>query len=132
MPKSDLKKVVSAIFLCVAQQATAWVGDGNLLATEAEAYMKNDNPVSWGLFAGKVAGVASVYSIVGSGRFAICYPENVTSGQLSKITAKFLRENPAELHKGGDYLIWKSHLDVFGLQALPDCEYHDEWLSKNK
>lgn len=127
----SMKKIFAALFLLFVLEASAFTGDGNDLADEAKAYINNDNELFWGLFQGKVAGVASVWGAAFVGNFAICYPKNANAGQLAKITAKYLDENPAELHKEGSFLIWASHAKAFGLQSKTDCAYHEEWLSAN-
>lgn len=127
----QMKKIIASLVLLFAQEVSAYVGDGNSLAEEAKGFINNDNNLNWGLFFGKVAGVASAWANVNAGPYAVCYPENANAGQLAKITAKYLEENPAELHKDGSFLIWASHVEAFGFQSDTACAYHDRWLSKN-
>ena len=132
MHKSSMKKLAAAILLFVSQEALAFVGDGNQLAEEAKGYLSNEDMLHWGVYFGKVTGVASVWMHPSSGEYAICYPGNATAGQLAKITAKYLDDNPAELHKSANYLIWASHLEAFGLQSSAACDSYDAWILENR
>ena len=127
----QMKKIIASLVLLFAQEVSAYAGDGNGLAEQAEGFINDDNDLHWGLFFGKVAGVASAWANAYAGPYAVCYPENANAGQLAKITAKYLEDNPAELHKDGSFLIWASHVEAFGFQADTACAYHDRWLSEN-
>ena len=125
-----MKKLITIALTIFSLQAFGWSGDGNKLNREAEAYINDNSNLGWGLFVGRVSATADVWKDAGL-EHAICYPEKATSGQLGKITAKYLEENPKKLHKEATFLIWASHYDAFGPQQDPTCWRHDAWLEYN-
>ena len=126
-----MKKLITIALTIFSLQAFGFSGDWNKLASEAEGYINDNNDLSLGLFVGRVSATADIWNDPSLGRYAICYPKNATTEQLSKITAKYLEENPKKLHKEATFLIWASHYDAFGPQQDPTCWRHDAWLEYN-
>ena len=108
-----------------------FTGDGNKLAKEAEAFMVGDDDLYWGLFVGKISGIADAHFQPFSGNHAICYPKTSTANQLARITARWLDEHPEHLHEEGHMLVFISHIEAFGYQSDPTCWMHDKWLEYN-
>ena len=44
---------------------------------------------------------------------SLCFPSNVTNGQLVRVVYKFLRDNPEILNQGSAYLILMAYADAF-------------------
>lgn len=125
-----MKNLMAIALTALALNASAFTRDGNDLVVKAEAYTDDSNDYYYGMYQGVIAGSAAVYSEP-SYKYAICYPKTVTTGQLAKTTAKWLKKNPELLHKNASYLIWKSHFDAFGTQQDKNCPQYDQWLELN-
>lgn len=126
-----MKKLIAVMAVLFSVNGFAFIGDGNDLYDEAQDFNDDVPTFSTGIFMGKVAAVADSH-MKSWNEFAVCYPANAKLGQLSSITAKWLEENPDQLHKNATYLIWTSHVEAFGVQAESDCWLHDAWAEQNR
>ena len=64
---------------------------------------------------GYVRGVADTLRVSG----ALCTPERVSVGQLGMVVQKFLRDNPAQLHRDAAALTIKALMDNFPCKSKP-------------
>ncbi|MEH6517274.1 MAG: Rap1a/Tai family immunity protein [Halioglobus sp.] len=120
-----MQKVLAVLALVVSlaysgQAMSQWAGDGNRLLKSCESWEAGSSDVGWGLCSGTVSALADVFNET-TYRFRVCYPEGVTSGQLARVTLKWLRENPASLHNGANELVWSSHIAAFSLAVDGVC-----------
>ncbi|XUU59727.1 Rap1a/Tai family immunity protein [Erythrobacter sp. HA6-11] len=100
----------SALLAVLPYQANASFHDGNALYDDCSA--KEGGPTYYQKNAFCTAYIVGVVDTINYYQGAdeihnfVCIPPNVRAGQLRDVVVKFLRENPAERHKGAEALVF--------------------------
>ena len=101
------------MFLSLPVAAAELRSDGNALLE----YCTNDDDVdvtsiyTSGWCAGFITGVSRAHGALGGGAF--CLPDELTTGQSSRVVVKYLEDHPAELHKADTHLVLNAFLEAF-------------------
>ncbi len=93
--------------LVLSNQVEAYSGNELLEAVRAEerATQGRPNATDWqmsGFFSGFVLGVAFTANELSP---KVCLPSTSTLGQYKAVVAHYLKENPAQLHRGAEQLV---------------------------
>ena len=88
---------------------------GNDLLQRLDAFATSNPGFSSGAGVGYVRGVADTLRVSG----AVCVPERVSVGQLGMVVQKFLRDNPAQLHRDATVLTIKALMENFPCKGKP-------------
>ncbi len=107
-----MRKLILMMMLMFAA-VDSYADTGNELSTKMIEYEKYEggqdfNATASGYYSGYVTGLANGYNGI-----YFCPPTNVTNGQIYKIVAKYLKNNPDKLHLLADILVVNALRDVF-------------------
>jgi hypothetical protein len=113
-----MKAWIGAIALAgVLGSGASMAHDGNVLIEECESAvrkldnvsMPSDSDLNSGVCFGTVQGVGAMMVYLNSelsGDYKACFPTGgVSNAQGARVVLKYLRDNPANLHKDGPFLV---------------------------
>lgn len=112
-----MKKVFLLILLILNFQ-NLYAMSGNQLSDFCDEKSHLDKGICAGYINGFIDALSFIQATlenrgVNSSIMMLTRPDGVTNGQLIKITKKYLKENPNELHYDGTTLIYNSMFDTF-------------------
>jgi len=112
--RAVVRCAVALAFTLAAASAQAEFYRGNDLSevcvdseTDTTAYMR------YARCGGYILGVVDSITRLKAYDDALCLPDGVTAGQLTKVVEKFIDDNPAELHRPGAEVVAFAMFDAF-------------------